>query len=184
MTESPETQGVPVEAPAATEANLETPATDATYVPGPAAPLPPSNLAVGITAGVGLGLVAALVYAGVAIFAERELLVLGVLIGFAVAFGFHRFGHTRGIVPGIIAAVITLVLYFLAIYIEGGGAIAKEADVSFIDGLRFVMENNAEFLKYYFEDPLSYLFLAVSVGAAFIYAYDQKSLRFDRANKR
>jgi len=188
VTESPEAAGAPAE-PVAAEATFEpndapASAPEQYTAPEPAAPLQPSNLAVGLVAGVGLGLVAALIYAGVAVLGDREFLALGLLIGFAVAFGFHKFGHTRGIVPGIVAAIVTLVLYFLAIYVEGAGVVAKEAGVGFIDGLRFVFENNAEFLKYYFEDALSYVFLIVSVGAAFFYAYDAKSQRFDRANGR
>lgn len=150
--------------------------------PAPEVPLPPSNLAVGLTAGVGLGLLAALLYAGVAVIGEREFLMLGLLIGIAVAFGFHRFGHTRGVVPGVIAAVVTFLLYFLAIFVEGAGTIAKIAEVSFMEGLRTVVENAGEFLSAYFEDPLSYVFLIVSVGWAFWSAYDKKS--FDKRNGR
>ncbi|MCR6712679.1 MAG: hypothetical protein NVV57_08260 [Demequina sp.] len=194
MTDSPEAAGAPAETVPPAEASVEAQPTQASdlgaAVEGdaafdrPTAPLPPSNLAVGLVAGVGLGLVAAMIYAAVAIFGDREFLALGLLIGFAVAFGFHRFGHTRGIVPGIIAAVVALVLYFLAIYVEGAGAIARENGVGFMDALRFVIENNAEFLKFYFSDALSYVFLIVSVGAAFFYAYDAKSQRFDRAHGR
>jgi hypothetical protein len=168
---------------ATTASGIPAPAAPEQALPAPA-PLPRPNLAVGITAGVGLGVVAALVYAGFAIASDRELLAFGLLIGFAVAFGFHRFGHTRGIAPGLIAAIVTLALYFVAIFIEGGGVIAKLYDVSFIDGLRSVIENSGEFLSAYFSDGMAYLFLGVSVVAAFFYAYDQKSVRFDRAHRR
>lgn len=133
--------------------------------------VPPPNLAVGVAAGAGLGLLAALVYAGVAIFADREFLILGLLIGFAIAFGFHRFGHTRGVVPGLIAAVLAFVLYMVAIFITGAGVVAKIAEVSFVDGLRFVTDNASEFLSDYFSDPLSYIFLGVAVVMAFYYAF-------------
>lgn len=129
------------------------------------------NLAVGIAAGTGLGVLAALVYAAAAIFADREFLILGVLIGFAIAFGFHKFGRTRGLVPGLIAAVIAVVLYMVAIFVTGAGVVAKIADVSFVEGLRFVTDNAGDFLSDYFSDPLSYVFLGVAVVMAFYYAF-------------
>jgi len=164
----------PVAAPEGTVAPapaVSTATDEAGWTPDPNEPAPEPNLAVGIAAGTALGVLAALVYAGVAIFADREFLALGLLIGLAIAFGFHRFGHTRGILPGLIAAVIAAVLFFVAIFITGAGAVAKIAEVSFIDGLRFVTENSGDFLSAYFEDPLSYVFLGVSVVMAGYYAF-------------
>ena len=116
----------PAPAPVATE-----PASADSYYTGDYDPtnLPPAqpNLAVGIVAGIVLGVIAALVFAGVTVFSGNEYLALGVLIGAAIAFGFHRFGHTRGIIPALIAAVVTGILYLLAVLITAAGLFAKES---------------------------------------------------------
>jgi len=156
-------------------AQAATPAVPPPPVPAapasPAAPAAAPNLPVGIAFGALFGLLAALVYAGIAVLAEREFLVLGLLIGFAIAFGFHRFGHTRGVVPGAIAAVIAMVMYVIAIFVETAGALAKAFDASFMDGLRTALDYPGEVFSGYFSDALSYLFVVVSVGMAFYYAW-------------
>ena len=154
----------------------------ASAVPAPGiTTVPQSNLAVGIAMGTLFGLVAAILYAVIAIVSEREFVMLALLIGFGIAFGFSRFGHTRGIVPGVIAAVIALVLFFVAIFVEGAGSIAKFYDASFIDGLRAVTESPGEFLSIYFSDKLSYVFLALTVGFAFYYANGGKAAKAEKA---
>jgi len=157
-------------APAAQPAPLEQPTGYESYTAASGG-VPAPNLAVGITAGFGFGLLAAIVYAGVAIVAEREFLMLGLLIGFAIAFGFHRFGHTRGVVPGLIAAVIALVMYTLAIFIETAGVLTKIYDESFIDALRLTIQYPSDVFATYFSDALSYVFVVVSVVMAFYYAW-------------
>src|SRR6188768_3868603 len=94
------TAGTPVSEPGPAPAPVATePASADSYYTGDYDPtnLPPAqpNLAVGIVAGIVLGVIAALVFAGVTVFSGNEYLALGVLIGAAIAFGFHRFGHTR-----------------------------------------------------------------------------------------
>ena len=153
------------------------PAPAPAWEPDPNAPAPQPNLAVGVAAGVGLGLLAALVYAGVTIFSEREFLMLGLLIGAAIAFGFHRFGHTRGIVPAVLAAVIAFVLYFVAIFLAGAGTISKLYDETFLDGLRDVIQNASAFLEAYFSDGTSYLFLGISVLMAGYYAFGGRAAK-------
>lgn len=128
------------------------------------------NFVVGIAAAVGLGLVAALVYAGVAIFAEREFAMLAVLIGIAVAYGFLRFGRTKGLAAGLVAAVIALVLYFVAIFATTAGLWSKESGEPFLDSLGLMLQNASVVVEVYFEDPLSYVFIAISVIIAFVYA--------------
>ena len=104
-----------------------------------------------VAAGTGLGLLAALAYAGIAIVIDRELAALALLIGVAIAFGFHRFGRTRGIVPGIIAGVIALVLFFVAIFVEGRRHDRQDCTTcSFVDGMRLVTENAGDFVSVYF----------------------------------
>jgi len=142
-----------------------------TAVPLTPAPAPAPNLPVGIAFGALFGLIAALVYAGIAIIAEREFLVLGLLIGVAIAFGFHRFGHTRGVVPGAIAAVIALVMYVIAIFVLTAGALAKAFDASFMDSLRMTLDYPGEVFSGYFSDVLAYVFIIVAVGMAFFYAW-------------
>jgi hypothetical protein len=160
----------PAPAPVATE-----PASADSYYTGDYDPtnLPPAqpNLAVGIVAGIVLGVIAALVFAGVTVFSGNEYLALGVLIGAAIAFGFHRFGHTRGIIPALIAAVVTGILYLLAVLITAAGLFAKEVGGTFIDALRLVVENASEVISIYFEDKASLAFLGVSVAMAAYYAF-------------
>jgi len=143
------------------------------YDPTNLPPAPPAqpNLAVGVVAGIVLGLIAALVFAGVTVFSGNEYLALGVLIGAAIAFGFHRFGHTRGIIPALIAAVVAGILYLLAVLITAAGLFAKEFGESFIDSLRLVVENAGEVISIYFEDKASLAFLGVSVAMAAFYAF-------------
>ena len=143
--------------------------------------VPQSNLAVGIAMGTLFGLLAATLYAVIAIVAEREFAVLALLIGFGIAFGFSRFGHTRGIVPGVIAAVIAAVLFFVAIFVEAAGSIAKYFEASFVDGLRAAVESPGDVVSIYFSDALSYLFLAITVGFAFYYANGGKAAKAEKA---
>ena len=162
---------------------------DAMYSPPPAmaAPadavqvaVPPANLAVGIAMGTLFGLIAAIVYAVVSLQLEREFAALALLVGFAIAYGFHRFGKTRGVVPGIIAAVIALVMFFLAIFIETAGAYAKYVGVSFVEGLRATVQNPDLVISGYFSDGLSYLFALLTVGYAFYYAKGGKAAKVER----
>ena len=145
------------------------------------APVPPANLAVGIAMGTLFGLIAAIVYAVVTILIDREFAALALLVGFAIAYGFHRFGKTRGVVPGIIAAVIALVMFFLAIFIETAGAYAKYVGVSFVDGMRAAVQNPDLVISGYFSDGLSYLFALLTVVYAFYYAKGGKSAKVERA---
>ena len=163
---------------------------DAVYAPPPAmappaaavpAPVPPANLAVGIAMGTLFGLIAAIVYAVVTILIDREFAALALLVGFAIAYGFHRFGKTRGVVPGIIAAVIALVMFFLAIFIETAGAYAKYAGVSFIDGMRAAVQSPDLVISGYFSDGLSYLFALLTVVYAFYYANGGRSAKAQSA---
>lgn len=154
-----------------------------TAPPAAAAPVAakPANLAVGIAAGFGLGLVAALIYAAVTVLSEREFLWLGLLIGFAIAFGFSRFGHTSGVVPGLIAAVIAAVMYVVAIFVQTAGFITKELDMGFLDSLRLALEYPKEVLTDYFDDPLGYVFAGITVVMAFYYAWGGRKTDNDDA---
>jgi hypothetical protein len=128
------------------------------------------NFMVGLAAAIGLGLVAALLYAGVAILAEREFAILAVLIGIAVAYGFLRFGRTKGVLAGLVAAVIAIALYFVAIFVTTAGLWSKESGESFLDSLSLMLQNTSLVVEVYFEDPLSYVFIAISAIIAFVYA--------------
>jgi hypothetical protein len=159
---------------------IEPKAVDASIAPAPIepsepalspTPAVPSNLAVGLVAGIGFGLLAAIVYAVITIVSDREFLVLGLLIGFAIAFGFHRFGHTRGVLPGVLAAVIAAVVYVIAIFLETAGGLTKVYDVGFLDALRTCIQYPTDVFSSYFSDGLSYVFFVVSVGMAFYYAW-------------
>ena len=110
-------------------------------------------------------------FAAVTVFSGNEYLALGVLIGAAIAFGFRTFGHTRGIIPAIIAAVVTGILYLLAVLITAAGLWAETYSESFIDSLRLVVENASEVISLYFEDKASLAFLAISVAMAAFYAF-------------
>ncbi len=162
------------------EPSWQAPQASAVPVPG-ISTAPNSNLAVGIAMGTLFGLIAAILYAVIAIVTEREFALLGLLIGFGIAFGFSRFGHTRGLVPGVIAAVIALVLFFVAIFVETAGGIAKYFEVSFVDGLRAAVESPGDVVSLYFSDALSYLFLALTVGFAFYYANGGKAAKAEKA---
>lgn len=129
------------------------------------------NLAVGVVAGIVLGVIAAIVFAAVTVFSGNEYLALGVLIGAAIAFGFHTFGHTRGIIPALIAAVVTGILYLLAVLITAAGMYAERYSESFIDSLRLVVENASDVISLYFEDKASLMFLGISVLMAAYYAF-------------
>jgi hypothetical protein len=128
------------------------------------------NFVVGLAAAVGLGLLAAIVYAAVAIFAEREFAILAVLIGIAVAFGFLRFGRTKGVLAGIVAAIIAIALYFVAIFVTTAGLFAKVQGESFMNSLSLMLQNASLVVQVYFEDPLGYVFVGISAIIAFVYA--------------
>jgi len=150
-------------------------------VPAPANPtVLPSNLPVGIAMGTLFGLLAAILSAVIAIAAEREFALGPLLIGFGIAFGFGRFGHTRGLVPGAIAVAIALVLFFLAVFLESAGSIAKYFEASYIDGLRAAVESPGDVVSSYFSSGPAYLFLALTVGFAFYYANGGKFLVLNR----
>lgn len=131
---------------------------------------PQPNFAVGLAAAIGLGLAAVALYAVVAIFSGREFAILAVLIGVGVAFGFTRFGRTSGILAGIVAGVVALVLFFVAIFVTMAGMLSKEADYPFFTALGDLMSQAGLAMEIYFEDPLSYVFVAISVVIAFAYA--------------
>ncbi len=128
----------------------------------------PSNLGVGIAVGLGLGIVATALYAFFTVQAEKEYVMLAILIGLAVGFGFSKFGRTRGAVPGILAALITLVLFFAAILFIDAGFAAKTFGIPFTDSLSISFEYFSDVIKLYFEDPLSYVFAGLTVIFAFV----------------
>ena len=150
--------------------------------PGPAAPLSPEavsfdlesddspNFMVGLAAAVGLGLLAAIAYAVIAVIADREFAMLAVLIGIAVAFGFKRFGHTTGLVPGLVAAVVALGMFFVAIFLSAAGVYADKYGDGYLDSLRLVLNNTGLIINDYFADPLSYAFVGLAAIIAFAYA--------------
>jgi len=130
----------------------------------------PSNFMVGLAAGVGLGLLAAIAYAVITIVSDREFAALAVLLGVAVAFGFTRFGRTQGIVAGIVAAIVALGFFFVAVFVASAGLIAKEYGDPFLDSLSLVIQNADLVVEAYFEDPLSYVFVGIAALIAFLYA--------------
>jgi len=139
-----------------------------------------SNFMVGLAAAVGLGLVAAFIYAALAIFAEREFAILAVLIGIAVAFGFLRFGRTKSILAGVVAAVVAIALYFVAIFVSTAGLFAKSEGESFMSSLSLMVQNASLVVQVYFEDPVSYVFVGISAIIAFVYAAGLAGRKFGR----
>lgn len=131
---------------------------------------PRGNFVVGILSGLALGVLAAILYGVITFATGNEYGILSALIGIAVAFGFSRFGHTQGWLAGGIAAVIAAVLYIVAIFIGMAGLLSKELGVGFGEGLQVLLENAGLALELYFEDPLSYVFLAIAVIIAFVSA--------------
>jgi hypothetical protein len=136
----------------------------------PAEPAPASNLPVGLAAGVGLGLVAVLIYAGVAWLSDREFGYIAFLIGFGVAFGLVKFGRRASVMHGAIAAVISAALFILALFLTATLALMKIYEASFGDSLNAVMQVPGELLSEYFKDPMSWLFLVLAVIPSFITA--------------
>jgi hypothetical protein len=139
------------------------------------------NFMVGLAAAVGLGLAAAMVFAVFTILAERTRSILAVLIGIAVAFGFRRFGRAKGVLAGVVAAVVTIALCFVAIFVTMAGLISKDADESFIDSLTLTLQNASAVVQVYFENPFSFVYLAMSAIAAFLYAADLTGRKYARA---
>ncbi len=106
-------------------------------------------------------------YVLIAILADRESAWLAILIGLAVGFGFSKFGRTRGVVPGVLAALVTLALFLVAIVVIIAGYLSKELGASFGEALSFVLENFSLSMEAYFSDPLSYVFVAGATIVAF-----------------
>jgi hypothetical protein len=115
------------------------------------------------------------------ILAERTRSILAVLIGIAVAFGFRRFGRAKGVLAGVVAAVVTIALCFVAIFVTMAGLISKDADESFIDSLTLTLQNASAVVQVYFENPFSFVYLAMSAIAAFLYAADLTGRKYARA---
>lgn len=129
------------------------------------------NLIVGIAAALGLGLVAAGLYALVAALTDTEIGYLALLIGVGVALGFTFFGKVKNLTVGIVAAVIAGVMFIVALFIAGSGFIAREYGVSFFEGLDLLMGDAGGFVSEYFQaDVKSYLFLLFAVAPAFVIA--------------
>ena len=133
-------------------------------------PPKPSNFLVGLAAGVGLGLLAAIAYAVFTVVTEFEIGWLAILIGAAVAFGFTRFGHTKGIAAGLVAALVAFGSFFVAIFVAMAGLNTKEFGDPFITSLSLAIQNAGALVELYFQDPKSYLFVALPVIIAFAYA--------------
>ena len=144
----------------------------AAWEPDPNAEPPKPNLAVGLVAGVILGLLAAVLYTVVTVVTEKDYFMLGALMGIAVAFGFYRFGHTKGIVAAIIAAIVAAIVYVVGIFLSTAGLAGKIYDIGFTDALRVLIENPVDTLKLYFEgDALSWVFFGGSVLLSAFYAF-------------
>lgn len=144
----------------------------ASWEPDPNAEPPKPNLLVGLIAGLIIGLLAAVLYTVVTVVSEREFLFLSVLMGIAVAFGFYAFGHTKGIVSGLIAAIVSAAVYVVGIFLTTAGLAAKVYDMAFTEALKILIEHPVETLELYFEeDALSWVFFGLSVVVSFFYAF-------------
>jgi hypothetical protein len=139
-----------------------------TYAAPGMEPVESSNVALGIAAGLGLGLLAAGVYAAVATATDREIGYLAVLIGVAVSFGMTRAGKVKNVGLGFVAALIAAVIFVIAVFLTSAGVIAKQFSVGYLDVLREIFIAPSEALKFYFDEVLSWVFLAFAVVPAFV----------------
>lgn len=130
-----------------------------------------SNTMLGILAAIGFGLVAAGLYAVVAIVTDREIGYLAVLIGVAVGWGFTVVGKVKNLTVGFVAVVIAALMFVVAIGLAAAGFISSDYGVSLFVGLEEVSRQAVPLLQVYFEsDFMSWLFLLLAVAPAFVVA--------------
>ncbi|PKQ25583.1 MAG: hypothetical protein CVT64_09180 [Actinobacteria bacterium HGW-Actinobacteria-4] len=129
------------------------------------------NTMLGVLAAIGFGLVAAGVYAVVAVITDREIGYLAVLIGVAVGWGFTIVGKVKNLALGFVAAVIAAIMFVVALGFAAAGFISGEPGETFFTGLDFVTREIALLLQIYFDEGfLAYVFLLLAVAPAFVIA--------------
>jgi hypothetical protein len=159
----------PLSAPSGQPVGFAT-SSEPTYAAPGMEPIETSNVPLGIAAGLGLGLAVAGVYAVFATATGREIGYLAVLIGVAVGFGMSRVGKVKNVGLGFVAALIAAVVFVIAVFLTSAGVIAKEFSMGVMEVLSELLNAPVDTLRFYFEDFMSWVFLAFAVVPAFVMA--------------
>lgn len=133
-------------------------------------PVATSNVPLGLGLGMVFGLVGAGFYAMVATLSGREFGIFSLLIGYGVGVGIVQFGKRKTVGLGFVAAVISALSFAVAVLMTSGALFAKEFGFPVMETMRMVFEMPIESLRFYFEDAMSWLFLAFAVVPAFFKA--------------
>ncbi len=142
----------------------ETPAAPANPTAVPEAP----NWLYGILAGAGLALVAGIVYALVAVLADKEFVYLAILAGIGAGFGVRKFGNVATPLSGVISAVLGVAGWILGVYVAYAMSAAKAFDVSFGEAFRTFAGSSSFLGDYFSADFWGYLMLVATAGFGFV----------------
>lgn len=130
-------------------------------------PLDKRHLFLGIVTGIGVGLVAACLWALITALTDRQYGVMPILIGLAVGAVVRAMSKNDSIMMAVIASVIAVASCFLGDFLANIHYIAQEENLTYFETLQSI------YWKYFFEiatlgfDPMTGLFYIFAIVEAF-----------------